>query len=210
MTLPTCFLSTKLHLLLRNSPILSDHFPLQNKVPYQGQEPRKMRGNDAPAVVSIPSATATSGVKKVSSESSFSFTKNGYKFWVLTAILLLALWSMVTGSVTLKWSTGNLTHLSEDPDFPIHDDLDVLEVEEKEKVVRRMWDVYTHSSNTKLPRFWQEAFEAAYEALVSEVAAVRNEAVSEIAKMSLRSINHERLSFGTTIDGWKAKEHKRP
>ncbi|KAL4295377.1 hypothetical protein GQ457_12G019400 [Hibiscus cannabinus] len=34
--------------------------------------------------------------------------KSGYKFWVLTAILLLAFWSMFTGSVSLKWSSGTL------------------------------------------------------------------------------------------------------
>ncbi|KAJ8762288.1 hypothetical protein K2173_007445 [Erythroxylum novogranatense] len=166
-----------------------------------------MRGDDVRTVISIPytatSDTATSSVKKVSSGNSFSTSKNGYKFWVLAAFLLLALWSMVTGSVTLKWSTGNLTRLSDDPDFTTHDDLDVLEVEEKEKVVRRMWDVYTHSTTIKLPRFWQEAFEAAYEALVSEVPAVRNDAVSEIAKIALRSVNLERRPFGTTKDGTK-------
>lgn len=63
------------------------------------------------------------------------------------------------------------------------------EVEEKEHLVRHMWDIYTHSSSTKLPRFWQEAFEAAYEALASDVAAIRDAAVSEIAKLSLRSFN---------------------
>lgn len=62
-------------------------------------------------------------------------------------------------------------------------------MEEKEKVVRRMWDLYTHGTNGKLPRFWQQAFEAAYEALASDVPAVRDAAVSEIAKISIRSIN---------------------
>lgn len=61
-------------------------------------------------------------------------------------------------------------------------------MEEREKVVRHMWDLYTHSSSTRLPRFWQEAFEAAYDHLISDVVGVREAAVSEIAKMSIRSV----------------------
>ena len=57
------------------------------------------------------------------------------------------------------------------------------------KLVKHMWNIYTHSTTTKLPRFWQEAFEAAYESLASDVPAVRDAAVAEIAKMSLRSYN---------------------
>lgn len=54
-----------------------------------------------------------------------------------------------------------------------------------------MWDVYTHSHSitTGLPRFWCDAFGAAYEHLVSDVAGVRDAAVSEIAKMSLHSLH---------------------
>lgn len=114
------------------------------------------------------------------------FGKGRYKFWALAAILLLAFWSMFTGSVTLKWSAGNLARASDDIDAPIHGDLDVLEMEEREKVVRHMWDVYTHTQLIQLPRFWQEAFEAAYEQLASEDPAVRDPAVTEIAKMSMR------------------------
>lgn len=69
-------------------------------------------------------------------------------------------------------------------------------MEEREKVVRHLWDLYTQRqtgssrrSTSRLPRFWQEAFEAAYDPLSSDVPAVRNAAVSEIAKMSIRSIN---------------------
>jgi len=65
------------------------------------------------------------------------------------------------------------------------------EVEEREKVVRHMWDVYTSQSQSRrirLPRFWQEAFEAAYEELASDDAEVRDSAVSEIAKMSMRML----------------------
>lgn len=54
------------------------------------------------------------------------FGRRTYKFWALAAILLLAFWSMFTGSVTLKWSAGNLDNLSDILDVPTHDDLDVL------------------------------------------------------------------------------------
>lgn len=62
-------------------------------------------------------------------------------------------------------------------------------MEDREKVVRQMWDVYSHSRSIQLPRFWQEAFEAAYEDLTSDLPSVRNHAVSEIAKMSLLSLS---------------------
>ncbi|MQL93884.1 hypothetical protein Taro_026529 [Colocasia esculenta] len=114
------------------------------------------------------------------------FGKGRYKFWVLAAILLLAFWSIFTGTVTLKWSAADLDRLADVLDAPLRDDLDVLEVEEREKVVRRMWDVYAHSRRVQLPRFWQEAFEAAYEEMASEDPAVRDAAVAEIAKMSMR------------------------
>ncbi|KAH1057907.1 hypothetical protein J1N35_035972 [Gossypium stocksii] len=137
-------------------------------------------------------ATALTPLRKDSSSSSSVagfFGKNGYKFWVLTAIILLAFWSMFTGSVSLKWSSGNLTSFSYDSDFSIPEDLDVLELEEREKVVRKMWDVYTHSTSIRLPRFWLDAFEAAYENLSSDVNGVRDNAISEIAKLSMQSLN---------------------
>ncbi|KAK2660512.1 hypothetical protein Ddye_007045 [Dipteronia dyeriana] len=136
-----------------------------------------------------PSPPTSTSSSSSSFASSLSGIKTGYKFWVLSALLLLALWSMFTGSVSLKWSSGDLTRLYDDVDFPINDDLDILEVEDREKVVRRMWDVYTQSASVRLPRFWQEAFEAAYEYLTSDLPGVRDVAVSEIAKMSMRSIN---------------------
>ncbi|XP_020220116.1 uncharacterized protein LOC109803062 [Cajanus cajan] len=106
--------------------------------------------------------------------------KRQFLLWVLAAVIIIALWSMFAGSITLKWSATN-----NDPfDSTI---LDVLEVEEREKVVRHMWDVYSRT-HTKLPKFWWEAFEAAYEQLVSDVPTVRDAAVSEIAKMSLHSL----------------------
>lgn len=69
--------------------------------------------------------TSLSSSKKDSSDASL-FGKGRYKFWALAAILLLAFWSMFTGTVTLRWSAGNLNRLSEDLDTPLHDDLDVL------------------------------------------------------------------------------------
>ncbi|XP_050365105.1 uncharacterized protein LOC126783643 [Argentina anserina] len=173
-----------------------------------------MKDLDAPpTLISIPSpTTATTPLirKPESSPSSSSSSssraarlfvaKNRYKFWVLAAVLLLAFWSMFTGSVTLRsvrWSAGSLTGLSDDLSLPpTYDDLDILEVEDRQKVVRHLWDLYTQRqsgsgrrSRTRLPRFWQEAFEAAYDHLSSDVRVVRDAAVSEIAKMSIRSIN---------------------
>lgn len=157
-----------------------------------------------PTLISISSSTNTTTPLIRKSETSPSSSKaarlfvvrNRYKFWALAAILLLAFWSMFTGSITLKWSAGNLTRLSDDLNLPTYEDLDILEVEEREKVVRHLWDLYTQRqtgssrrSTSRLPRFWQEAFEAAYDPLSSDVPAVRNAAVSEIAKMSIRSIN---------------------
>ncbi|ONH96792.1 hypothetical protein PRUPE_7G152400 [Prunus persica] len=136
----------------------------------------------------LPTST-TASAKKESSDSSVVLGKGRYKFWALAAILLLAFWSMFTGTVTLRWSAGNLNRLSDDLDSPIRDDLDVLEMEEREKVVKHMWDVYTNSRRIRLPRFWQEAFEAAYEELTSDVPGVREEAITEIAKMSVRSVD---------------------
>ncbi|RDX97266.1 hypothetical protein CR513_19971, partial [Mucuna pruriens] len=124
---------------------------------------------------------------KTKRENSDGGGRGQYKLWVLAAIILLALWSMFTASLTLKWSAGNLTR---NFDAATLDDFDVLEVEEREKVVWRMWDVYSQSkSESGLPRFWSDAFHAAYEHLVSDVRSVRNAAVSEIAKMSLLSLN---------------------
>lgn len=63
----------------------------------------------------------------VSSTTAGLFSKTRYKFWAITAILLLALWSMFTGSVTLKWSgAGNDNNpLSDSFDSPVRD-LDIL------------------------------------------------------------------------------------
>ncbi|KAG0458447.1 hypothetical protein HPP92_023604 [Vanilla planifolia] len=114
-----------------------------------------------------------------------------YKFLVLAAILLLAVWSILTGTVTLKWAAGKLNGISDDIDSSSMEDLDVLEVEEREKVVRHMWDVYTHGRRMLLPRFWQEVFAAAYEELSSDLEWVRVSAITEIARMTLMTGNLE-------------------
>uniref|UniRef100_A0A7N0TXS8 Uncharacterized protein n=1 Tax=Kalanchoe fedtschenkoi TaxID=63787 RepID=A0A7N0TXS8_KALFE len=140
---------------------------------------------------SSPSSSSSSSIAATDSTSPI-FSRVGYKAWVLAAILLLALWSMFAGTIHLKRAAGNLNPSSEHIDSVLRDDHDVLEVEEREKVVRRMWDVYSsskRSNRTRLPRFLQEAFEAAYEHLVSDDPEVRNAAVMEIAKMSMMSNN---------------------
>lgn len=75
-------------------------------------------------------------------------------------------------------------------------------MEEREKVVRHMWDVYTHSQRIQIPHFWQMAFEAAYEDLASGEPAVREAAVSEIAKMSVRIVD---LEPPPTVSGFLQK-----
>lgn len=67
--------------------------------------------------------------KDPSSETALSFflsRKARYKFWALAAILLLAFWSMFTGSVSLKWSAGTFARFYDGPLKPIFDDLDIL------------------------------------------------------------------------------------
>ncbi|XP_059293236.1 uncharacterized protein LOC132046579 isoform X2 [Lycium ferocissimum] len=149
-----------------------------------------MKDEDA-LPISTPTAPSSSTSKKeTSSSSTYSaiFGRGRYKFWAFAAILLLAFWSMLTGTFTLRWSAGNLNAISDDIDIPLPEDLDVLEMEEREKLVKHMWDVYTNSRGIKLPKFWQEAFEAAYEELTNDVPGVPEEAIFEIAKMSVRYI----------------------
>ncbi|BAA98184.1 unnamed protein product [Arabidopsis thaliana] len=143
-------------------------------------------GDSLPISTSSVAATTVTGKKETGYSALFS--KGRYKFWALAAILLLAFWSMLTGTVNLRWSAGNINHFTDDLVFPIHEDLDVLEMEEREKVVKHMWDVYNNGRRIRLPRFWQEAFEAAYEELTSDVPDVVEAAISEIARMSIRSI----------------------
>lgn len=59
-------------------------------------------------------------------------------------------------------------------------------------LVKHMWDVYTSNNRRiRLVKFWQNAFEAAYEELNSDEPEVREAAFSEIAKMSYRNIPFE-------------------
>lgn len=62
--------------------------------------------------------------KKEGSDNNRILGRGKYKFWALAAVVLLAFWSMFTGSVTLKWSAGNLSRVPDD--FEIHKDLDIL------------------------------------------------------------------------------------
>ena len=82
--------------------------------------------DDDPLPMSTPPLTITN--KKETLDSSI-FSRGRYKFWALAAIILLAFWSMLTGTVTLRFSAGNLNRLG-DYDIaggsPIHQDLDVL------------------------------------------------------------------------------------
>ncbi|KAI3464972.1 hypothetical protein Pfo_021635 [Paulownia fortunei] len=145
------------------------------------------RPQTTPSSSSSTSSAASFSIKKDGSGFEGLFGRGKYKLWALTAITLLALWSMFTGSVTLKWSSVNLKHSSQDLDPSIHGDLDVLDVDEREKMVRQMWNVYKHSSIVRLPSFWRDAFGAAYQDLTSEVPSVQSAALLEIAKMSFRS-----------------------
>lgn len=76
---------------------------------------------------STATGTAIANSKKENSDSVL-FGRGRYKFWAFAAILLLAFWSMFTGTVTLRLSTGNLNRLSEDLGIPNYENLDVLVV----------------------------------------------------------------------------------
>ncbi|XP_071703708.1 uncharacterized protein [Rutidosis leptorrhynchoides] len=145
--------------------------------------------DDEPLPISSPTILISS--KKETLD--WTITKRRYKFWAFTAIILLAFWSMLSGTVSLRFSAGNLNGLSDDVagGSLVLYDLDAIELEEREKIVQHMWDVYSNgrSSLIKLPLFWREAFVAAYEDLSSDLIEVREAAISEIAKMSVNSIN---------------------
>uniref|UniRef100_A0A0D6QXQ4 Uncharacterized protein n=1 Tax=Araucaria cunninghamii TaxID=56994 RepID=A0A0D6QXQ4_ARACU len=135
----------------------------------------------------------------------FLLKKGTYKFWALAIIILLAFWSMLSGSASLKWSAGNLMVFSDELDKRLQDDFDVLEIEAREKVVRHVWDIYIHNPRLKLSSFWQEAFQAAYEELESEDPSVREAAILEIAKMSLRLIEMDPFAQKTDIGKQKGQ-----
>jgi len=74
-----------------------------------------------------------------------------------------------------------------------------------------MWDVYANSRRIQLTRFWQEAFEAAYEEMASDEPEIRDSAVTEIAKMSMRILDLDPPSADLKYNGEKRakKEDKR-
>lgn len=75
---------------------------------------------------SLPTtASSVLSLKKEASDSSL-FGRGRYKFWALAVILLLACWSMFTGTVSLRWSAGNLDPMYDNLDIIIDDDIDVL------------------------------------------------------------------------------------
>ncbi|GKE29372.1 aldehyde dehydrogenase [Tanacetum coccineum] len=83
-----------------------------------------------------------------------------YKFYALAAIILLAFWSMLTGTLTLNFSAGNLNNNNNHILSTTTHDLDLLEMEDKEKVVEHI-----------------------------DVVGVREASVSEIAKMSINFVH---------------------
>ncbi|PPD95435.1 hypothetical protein GOBAR_DD07515 [Gossypium barbadense] len=125
----------------------------------------------------LPTTTATANLKKESSDSCL-FGRGRYKFWAFAAILLL-----------------HFGLCSPEPLLSVGPP----EMEEREKVVKHMWDVYTNSRRIRLPRFWQEAFEAAYEELTSDVPGVREAAVTEIAKMSVQYVDLDPPPIQSTV-----------
>ncbi|XP_073148281.1 uncharacterized protein [Henckelia pumila] len=155
-----------------------------------------MKDDDALPVSTPPSSALLSslsagiGKKEISPYSPIVFGRGRYKFWALAAILLLAFWSMLTGTVNLRWSAGNIARSSDDFHSLAAEDLDALDMEEREKLVKHMWDVYTNGKRVALPRFWKDAFVAAYEDLTSEVPEVREAAITEIARMSVHHIEN--------------------
>ncbi|KAK9111647.1 hypothetical protein Scep_019166 [Stephania cephalantha] len=63
----------------------------------------------------LPTTTAATSKKESSATADDTLFGHGrYKFWALAAILLLAFWSMFTGTITLKCSAGNLNRISDD------------------------------------------------------------------------------------------------
>lgn len=153
--------------------------------------------------VSTPTKSSVVSLKKCTGSaasaagcSSIAFGRGRYKFWALGAILLLAFWSFLTGTVTLRLSAANFNNLLIDDsmDLSLPEDLDALEMDERMKFVKQMWDVYTSDNKgIRLSKFWQQAFEAAYERMSNdgvddpEAAKAQEAAISEIARMSVIS-----------------------
>uniref|UniRef100_A0A804MSQ7 Uncharacterized protein n=1 Tax=Zea mays TaxID=4577 RepID=A0A804MSQ7_MAIZE len=103
--------------------------------------------NHQPRLHSPTPASATKISIPISSSEAALFGKGRYKVWALAAIALLALWSMFAASVTLRLSSVDLATTFGDASDPLIDELDPLEMEQREKLVRRMWDVYTRTDN---------------------------------------------------------------
>lgn len=84
-----------------------------------------MKDDDA---LPISSSSSPGLLKKENSSALITlFGRIRYKFWALAAILLLAFWSLLTGTASLRWSTaGNVNLFDQDYDSPAAADLDVL------------------------------------------------------------------------------------
>nr|GEW22892.1 aldehyde dehydrogenase [Tanacetum cinerariifolium] len=82
-----------------------------------------MKNEDPPHPLPISSSSPNNNNKKESI----------YKFYALAAIILLAFWSMLTGTLTLNFSVGNLNN--NDILSTTTHDLDVLEMKDREKAV---------------------------------------------------------------------------
>lgn len=76
---------------------------------------------------SLPISTPTPYSKKETLDSRI-FGRGRYKFYAFAAIILLAFWSVFTGTVTLRFSAGNLNRFSDDiaGGSPLLDDFDIL------------------------------------------------------------------------------------
>ncbi|XP_037478254.1 uncharacterized protein LOC119355538 isoform X2 [Triticum dicoccoides] len=135
--------------------------------------------------ISIP-ASSTGGAAEAA-----LLGKGRYKVWALAAIALLALWSMSAASVSLRWSAGDLAAaVSGDLDAPLRDDLDSLEMEEREKLVGRMWDMYTCTSDEVCDTAISEIARMSAHRLELEQPVNANE---EEGKVSIRNNDHGRV-----------------
>ncbi|XVF17873.1 hypothetical protein REPUB_Repub10bG0162200 [Reevesia pubescens] len=110
---------------------------------------------DDDTLLTTTATTTTMTTENAKKENSYSslFGKCRYKFWAIGAILLLAFWALFTGTVTVWWFANNLNHFFDDLDSLIHNNLDDLEMKERDRMVKHMWDVYTNSRRIRLSRF---------------------------------------------------------
>lgn len=75
---------------------------------------------------SLPTTAFSALSAKKEASDSRLLGRGRYKFLALAAILLLACWSMFTGTISLRWSAGNLDPMYDNLDILIDDDIDVL------------------------------------------------------------------------------------